>query len=91
MVSLFYSQKDNGAWASQSRVWRCSQLCAIENTVDLSLGPKGKPDFDLSIVNVAQLTQRSQCAFDVSDVSGSIKNGYFVVNASLDLTSSQCD
>ena len=64
----------------------------MNRTVDFSLGPWGtKPEVDLSITNVNFLSQRAQgqCIFDLVDVSvsGTVKNGYFLVNATIDMSS----
>ena len=63
--------------------------------MDLSLSYRGQQPagLDLSVVNVFNLTQsprHDKCAFSVVGVKGSgvLKNGFFFVNTSIDMTNS---
>ena len=72
-------------------MWVCGSLCTLNQSVDLSAfdGVTKNSSIDVSVVNVLALTERfpGTCQFDVMDSEGSavIKNGVFVVNASIDM------
>ena len=81
----------------QSRIWEHDYDCAINETVDLQKsGTNAAPSgIDLSVVNVFTLFEASgssECAYSITrtDAGGTIKNGVFYVNASIDVTSAGC-
>ena len=69
-------------------------MCTLNRSVDFSQTSSGAvPEVDLTVVNVYDLTDRApgSCSFDVMDVGrgGVLMNGLFIVNASIDMSSSK--
>ena len=76
---------------AQSRVWERGLDCVLNESIDLNLGPlRSQPgNISLSVVNVLRLYEKTlseQCSFSLSELAsaGSISNGLFVVNATVD-------
>lgn len=82
----------------QSRNFMFNESCDIDYAIDFKLTNDGSDvssEVDLTVINALRLATRDQqgCHYSIFDVqsSGTVKNAYIVVNATIDMTNISTD